>query len=146
MHDQITKYTQKLLRDRTAAPDSIRFYRLDDVVSTNRQDDWLPMFTEVFQGLDITALLFARLTLPFADLLVERAESGTDRLVPKDSETKVFLHDIPFIRKKEWEGASKTDLTKMIVRCLKERKAAIIQGLGIVSTGGVTVEQSYIAF
>jgi ribulose-5-phosphate 4-epimerase/fuculose-1-phosphate aldolase len=146
MHDQITKYTGKLLRDRTAAPNSIRFYRLDDIVSANRQDEWLPVFTEVFQGLDITALLFAKLTLPFADLLVERAELGTERLVPKDSETKVFLHDIPFIRKKEWESASKTDLTKMIVHCLKERKAAIIQGLGIVSTGGVTVEQAYIGF
>ena len=116
MHDQMAKYMQKLLRDRTAVPDSIRFYRLDDVVSTNRQDEWLPVFTEVFHGLDITALLFAKLTLPFADLLVERAEPGTDRLAPKDSETKVFLHDIPFIRNKEWEGASKTELTNMICK------------------------------
>jgi ribulose-5-phosphate 4-epimerase/fuculose-1-phosphate aldolase len=146
MHDQMAKYMQKLLRDRTAVPDSIRFYRLDDVVSANRPDEWLPVFSSVFQELDITALLFAKLTLPFADLLVERAEPGTDRLAPKDSETKVFLHDIPFIRKKEWEGASRPDLTAMIVRCLKERKAAIIQGLGIVSTGGVTVEQAYIGF
>jgi ribulose-5-phosphate 4-epimerase/fuculose-1-phosphate aldolase len=146
MHDQIEKYTRKLLRDRTAVPESIRFYRLDDIVSTNRHDEWLPLFTSVFSGLDITALLFARLTLPFADLLVERAEPGTDRLVPKDSETKVFLHDIPFIRKIEWEGASTTDLAAMIVRCLKKRKAAIIQGLGVVSTGGVTVEQAYIGF
>ncbi|MEK6744958.1 MAG: class II aldolase/adducin family protein [Nitrospirota bacterium] len=146
MHDQIEKYTQKLLRDRTAVPESIRFYRLDDIVSANRHDEWLPLFSSVFQGLDITALLFARLTLPFADLLVARAEPGMDRLVPKDSETKGFLHDIPFIRKKEWEGASKTDQTTMIVRCLKERKAAIIEGLGVVSTGGVTVEQAYIGF
>ncbi len=146
MHDQIEKYTRKLLRDRTAVPESIRFYRLDDVVSANQQDEWLPVFSSVFQELDITALLFARLTLPFADLLVERAGPQADRLVPKDSETKVFLHDIPFIKKKEWEGASKAELTAMIVRCLKERKAAIIQGLGIVSTGGVTVEQAYIGF
>lgn len=146
MHDQIEKYTRKLLRDRTAVPESIRFYRLDDIVSANRHDEWLPLFSSVFSGLDITALLFARLTLPFADLLVERSEPGTDRLVPKDSETKGFLHDIPFIRQKEWEGASKTDQTAMIVRCLKERKAAIIEGLGVVSTGGVTVEQAYIGF
>jgi len=146
MHDQIEKYTRKLLRDRTAVPESIRFYRLDDIVSANRHDEWLPLFSSVFEGLDITALLFARLTLPFADLLVERADPGTDRLVPKDSETKGFLHDIPFIRQKEWEGASKTDQTAMIVRCLKERKAAIIEGLGVVSTGGVTVEQAYIGF
>lgn len=146
MHDQIEKYRQKLLRDRTAVPESIRFYRLDDIVSANRHDEWLPLFSSVFERLDITALLFARPTLPFADLLVERADPGTDRLVPKDSETKGFLHDIPFIRNKDWEGASKTDQTAMIVRCLKERKAAIIESLGVVSTGGVTVEQAYIGF
>lgn len=146
MHDQIGKYIRKLVRDRTAAPETIRFYRLDDVVTTNHEDEWLPVFSSVFSGLDITALLFARLTLPFADLLVARAEPGADRLVPKDSETRGFLHDIPFIRKKEWEGASKTELTAMIVRRLKERKAAIIEGLGVVSTGGVTVEQAYIGY
>jgi ribulose-5-phosphate 4-epimerase/fuculose-1-phosphate aldolase len=146
MLDQIAKYTQKLLRDRTAVPDSIRFYRLDDVVTANRQDEWLPLFSSVFQGLDITALLFARLTLPFADLLVERAESGADRLVPQDSETRVFLHDIPFIRNRDWESASTADRTGMLVRCLKERKAVIIQGAGIVATGGMTVEQAYIGF
>jgi len=146
MNDQIGKYTQKLLRDRTAVPDSIRFYRLDDIVSTNRRDEWLPLFTEVFHRLDITALLFARLTLPFADLLVARARPGTDRLIPKDSETKGFLHDIPFIRKQEWDGAATSGRTDMIVRCLKERKATIIEGIGVVSTGGVTVEQAYIGF
>ena len=84
MNDQqIEKYTRKLLRDRTAVPESIRFYRLDDVVITNREDEWLHVFTEVFSGLDITALLFAKPTLPFADLLVERADPGSDRLVPK---------------------------------------------------------------
>jgi len=146
MQGQIEKYTQKLMRDRTAVPESIRFYRLDDVVSANRHDEWLPLFSEVFRRLDITALLFARLTLPFADLLVERTEPGTDRLIPKDSETKGFLHDIPFIRKQEWEGAPSADRTAMIVRCLKERKAAVIGGLGVISTGGVTVEQAYIGF
>jgi ribulose-5-phosphate 4-epimerase/fuculose-1-phosphate aldolase len=146
MPDQIAKYMQKLLRDRTAVPGSIRFYRLDDVVMANQRDEWLPLFSSVFEGLDITALLFARLTLPFGDLLVERAETGTDRLVPQDSETRVFLHDIPFIRNREWAGASAADRTGMLVRRLKERKAVIIQGVGIVATGGVTVEQAYIGF
>ena len=146
MRDQIAKYTQKLLRDRTAVPDSIRFYRLDDVVSAGREDEWLPVFTGVFEALDIMALLFARLTLPFADLLVAREGPEADRLVPQDSETRVFLHDIPFIRKNEWQGAPTSGLTARIVRCLKERKAAVIEGLGVVSTGGVTVEQAYIGF
>jgi ribulose-5-phosphate 4-epimerase/fuculose-1-phosphate aldolase len=147
MHErQIVKYTQKLLRDQTAVPESIRFYRLDDVVITNREDEWLPVFTEVLQGLDVTALLFAQPTLPFADLLVERADLKETRLVPKDSETKVYLHDIPFIRKGEWEKVNKSDLAGKIVSCLKERKAVIIQGIGVVASGGVTVEQSFIGF
>jgi ribulose-5-phosphate 4-epimerase/fuculose-1-phosphate aldolase len=143
---QIEKYTQKLLRDRTAVPESIRFYRLDDIAVTNRHDEWLPVFTEVFNGLDVTALLFAKPTLPFADLLVERADPRADRLVPKDSETKVFLHDIPFIRKAEWLDRPTSELAGKIIHCLKKRKAAIIEGLGVVASGGVTVEQAFIGF
>ena len=94
MKDHIEKYTHKLLRDRSAVPESIRFYVLDDTVITNREDEWLSVFTEVFSGLDVTALLFARMSLPFADLLVARSDPGAVRITPKDSETKTFLHDI----------------------------------------------------
>ncbi len=146
MHDHIKKYTGKLLRDRTAVPDSIRFYRLDDAVTASRQDDWLPLFSEVFSGLNVAALLFAKLSLPFADLLVERSDTKADRLVPNDSETRVFLHDIPFIRTAEWTGRPASEFAAKIIGCLKERKAAVIQGLGVVATGGVTVEQAYIGF
>jgi ribulose-5-phosphate 4-epimerase/fuculose-1-phosphate aldolase len=146
LHDHIVKYTNKLLRDRTAVPESIRFYVLDDRVVTNRADEWLPVFTGVFGALDVTALLFAKTTLPFADLLVERADRNADRLVPNDSETRVFLHDIPFIRKREWQGRPKADMTAMVVRCLKERKAVILQDLGVIASGGVTVEQAFIGF
>ncbi len=146
MHDHIKKYTEKLLRDGTSVPDSIRFYRLDDVVTASQQDEWLPVFSDVFKGLNVTALLFAKLALPFADLLVERADPQADRLVPNDSETRVFLHDIPFIRKAEWQDRPKQELADRIIRCLKERKAAVVQGLGVVASGGVTVEQAYIGF
>ncbi len=67
MHDHFVKYTNKLLRDRTAVPERIHFYRLDDRVTASKEDEWLPFFTEVFKGLDVTAILFAKLTLPFAD-------------------------------------------------------------------------------
>jgi ribulose-5-phosphate 4-epimerase/fuculose-1-phosphate aldolase len=146
LHDHIVKYTNKLLRDRTAVPESIRFYRLDDVVTTNRRDAWLPVFTEVFSGLNVTALLFAKTTLPFADLLVRRAHPDADRLIPNDSETRVFLHDIPFIRGSEWTGLPERERAGRITSCLRERKAVIIEGLGVVATGGVTVEQAFIGF
>lgn len=146
MHDHITKYTNKLLRDKTAVPDSIRFYVLDDRIVTNREDEWLPVFKEVFNHLNVTALLFAKTSLSFADILVERTESTSKKLAPKDSETKIFLHDIPFIREREWFKKPKAELAAMIVRCLKDRKAVIIQNLGVVATGGMTVEQAFISY
>jgi ribulose-5-phosphate 4-epimerase/fuculose-1-phosphate aldolase len=146
MRDVIEKYVSKLLRDGSATPDSIRLYALEDRIITNRDDEWLPVFTGVFAVLNVSALLFARPTLPFADLLVRKTGAGEDRIVPKDSETRVFLHDIPFIRKSDWEAASPMTRPRMIADRLKERKAVIIEDAGVVATGGLTVEQAYIGF
>jgi ribulose-5-phosphate 4-epimerase/fuculose-1-phosphate aldolase len=100
----------------------------------------------VLKELNAAALLFAEPSLPFAGMLVKRAGKDATRLVPRDSETRVFLHDIPFVREQEWRGKPKTDLAGRIIACLKGRKAVIIEGLGVVSTGGITVEQAYIGF
>lgn len=143
---QIDKYTRKLVRDRTADPASIRFYRLDDVMIAGREDEWAPVFAEVFNGLNATALLLAKPAVPFADLLAAAAGPGTDRLSPQDNETRTFFHDIPFVRRAEWSGDRKHELAGRIVQCLKERKAAIVEGLGLIGLGGVTIEQAYIAY
>lgn len=146
MIQDFEKYRQKLLRDGSAAADSIRLYRLDDTVVASCEDEWLAVFSEVFEGLNIAALLFARPSLPFADLLVARAAPGADRLLPKDSETRLFLHDIPFIRRNEWEGGNKRALVPLLISGLRGRKAVLLEGHGIVATGGLTVEQAYISF
>ncbi|MDA8099569.1 MAG: class II aldolase/adducin family protein [Nitrospiraceae bacterium] len=146
MTDQFAKYTAKLLRDGTADPASIRFFRLDDAVTASAQDEWTPLFTQVFGGLDITAICFARTSLPFADLLIRRAGPANSKLVPNDSETRVFLHDIPFIRRSDWEDRPPAGRAPLIIESLKERKAVIIEDLGVVATGAVTVEQAFIGF
>jgi ribulose-5-phosphate 4-epimerase/fuculose-1-phosphate aldolase len=146
MLDQFAKYTNKLLRDRIAAPDSIRFYRLDDRVIASHDDAWLPVFTEVFRSLNITALLLARPPLRFGDMLVAAAGPGADRIIPQDSETKTFHHDFPFIRKQEWQGRQPHEVAARIVRSLRERKAVVIEDLGFIGSGSVTVEQAYIAY
>jgi ribulose-5-phosphate 4-epimerase/fuculose-1-phosphate aldolase len=146
MFDQFEKYTRKLVRDRITEPGSIRFYRLDDRVIANRDDEWLPVFAEVFGGLNVTALLFARPSLRFGDMLVAATGPGTDRIVPKDSETKTFHHDFPFIRKREWQGRTPRELAARLVRSLRERKAVIVEDLGFIGSGSVTVEQAYIAY
>ena len=146
MLDQFEKYTRKLVRDRIAEPGSIRFYRLDDRVIASRDDEWLSVFAEVFRGLNITALLLARPPLRFGDRLIAAAGPGTDRIVPKDSETKTFHHDFPFIRTREWQGLQPRDMAARITASLRERKAVIVEDLGFIGSGGVTVEQAYIAY
>lgn len=146
MYDQIEKYIRKLVRDRGAVPESIRLYALDDRLISSREDEWVEVFGRVFEGLNVSSILFARPSLPFADFLIRRAPFGADRLTPDDSETRVFLHDIPIIRRDEWINRPMSLLSERIVSGLRGRKAVIIEGLGVVSAGGLTIEQAYIGF
>lgn len=146
MSGQFEHYTRKLLRDRIAEPGSIRFYRLDDRVIASRDDEWRGVFTEVLNGLNVTALLLARPPLRFGDMLIAAAGPGTDRIVPKDSETKTFHHDFPFIMRQEWQGRQHRETAARITAALRERKAVVVEGLGFIGSGGVTVEQAYIAY
>ncbi|MHB8842258.1 MAG: class II aldolase/adducin family protein [Candidatus Aquicultor sp.] len=142
MKDQIVKYTNKLIQDKTAIADSIRFYALDDEVIASREDEWKPVFESVLAELNVVGLLLARPVLPFADYLIAKAAAQERRIYPRDSEIKTFLHDIPFIRKAEIAD----DLPGKIAAVLRERKGLVIEGVGFVSCGTVTLEQAYIVY
>ncbi|MBE0447547.1 MAG: class II aldolase/adducin family protein [Actinobacteria bacterium] len=142
MKNQIDKYTRKLIQDRSAVPDSIRFFAMDDVLIASQDDEWKPIFEAVLAELNIMGLLLAKPPLPFADYLVTRAPKSESRIYPRDSEVKTFLHDIPFIRKEN----SGEGLVKSIIALLRERKGLIIEGVGFVTGGTVTLEQAYIAY
>ncbi|MGE5753188.1 MAG: class II aldolase/adducin family protein, partial [Deltaproteobacteria bacterium] len=87
-------------------------------------------------------LAAARPSLPFADFLVRRAGKEATRIVPQDTETRTFLHDIPFLRREELGD----DAPARIAGLLGTRKGMIAEGLGIVAAGAVTVEQAYIHY
>ncbi|MFA5073796.1 MAG: class II aldolase/adducin family protein [Nitrospirota bacterium] len=146
MHNQIKKYTHKLIRDRIAVPESIHFYNIIDAEKSSNQDEWHSLFTEILHKVNLSTLLFAKPSLPFADLLIQRSDEQSCRLAPKDSETKVFLHDIPFIREDEWRGKSEKEFYDKILHFLHDRKALLVQNFGIIATGEETIEQAFIAF
>ena len=166
MKDQIVKYTKKLIQDKTAIPDSIRFYALDDEVIASREDAWKPVFESVLAELNVVGLLLAQPALPFADYLIAKAGGRERRIYPRDSETKTFLHDIPFIRKEEIDEKmimpaclvvnhdipfirkEEIDggLPRKIAAVLRGRKGLVIEGVGFVSSGTVTLEQAYIIY
>jgi ribulose-5-phosphate 4-epimerase/fuculose-1-phosphate aldolase len=142
MRDQIATYTGKLIADRAAEPDRIAFAAQDDVLITDGNPELARLAGETLSRLGCLALVAARPSLPFADFLVRRAEAGESCIVPRDTETRTFLHDIPFLRRDELGDAA----AGRIARLLGSRKGVVAEGCGIIASGSVTVEQAFINY
>jgi ribulose-5-phosphate 4-epimerase/fuculose-1-phosphate aldolase len=142
MRDQIEKYTAKLIADRAAAPDGIAFAAQDDLLITGGAAELAPLAGEIISRLSCLALAVARPSLPFVEFLIARAPAGADRIVPNDTETRTFLHDIPLLRREELGDAPAGRLATL----LANRKGVMAEGVGIVATGAITVEQAYINY
>lgn len=142
MRDQIKKYTGKLVADRSAYPDAIAFAAQDDVLITEGTPELASLAGAILSRLNALALVVARPSLLFADLLVARAAAGENSILPQDTETRTFLHDIPFLRKEQLAGNPAPE----IARLLGHRKGVIVEGIGIVAVGAITVEQAFINY
>ena len=142
MRDQIKKYTGKLVADRSAYPDAIAFAAQDDFLITDGAPELASLAGDTLSRLNALALVVARPSLPFADFLIARAAADENCIEPQDTETRTFLHDIPFLRKEELAG----DPAPEIARLLGHRKGVIVEGVGIVAVGAITVEQAFINY
>jgi ribulose-5-phosphate 4-epimerase/fuculose-1-phosphate aldolase len=142
MHDQIAKYTAKLIADRSALPGEIAFAAQDDALIADGHPELGQLAGGVLSRLSCLALVAARPALPFAEFLVARAAADETCIVPRDTETRTFLHDIPFLRRQELSADSVARLAPL----LGNRKGVVVEGIGIVATGAVTVEQAFINY
>jgi ribulose-5-phosphate 4-epimerase/fuculose-1-phosphate aldolase len=140
--DQIARYAAKLLTDRSALQGGIAFAAQDDALLRAGEPRLAELAGDVLSRLSCLGLAAARPSLPFADYLVRRAPAGENRIVPRDTETRTFLHDIPFLRREDIVG----DVSLRIARLLGSRKGMIAEGVGIVAAGAVTVEHAYINY
>jgi len=140
MHNQIQKYIHKLTADRSALPESIAFAAQDDVMISAGEPSLCGIAADTLARLNCLALCAARPALPFANFLLRRAAAGEHEIVPRDTETRTFLHDIPILRQSEL-GA---DPALTIARLLGSRKGVVVEGIGIIASGALTVEQAYI--
>ncbi len=142
MKDQIAKYSAKLLTERAARPGAIAFAAQDDVLFAEGDPKLARLAEETLARLNCLALVAASPALPFADFLVARAPLEAPSIVPSDTETRTFLHDIPFIRRAELAD----DPAPLLARLLGNRKGVIVEGVGIVAAGPLTIEQAYINY
>jgi ribulose-5-phosphate 4-epimerase/fuculose-1-phosphate aldolase len=140
MYDQTAHYIAKLRADRSANPGMIAFAAQDDLLITDGDPAYARHAGAILSRLDHLALAVARPALPFADLLVRRAAADEQTILPRDTETRTFLHDIPILRSHELGD----DPDAVIAGRLGNRKGIIAEGIGIVASGALTVEQAYI--
>ncbi len=140
MHDQIVKYTAKLISDGSAQAGSIAFAAQDDIMISEGEPNLASLSESVLSRLNCLALTTAAPSLPFADFLIRRSAAHVHEIVPRDTETRTFLHDIPIVRR----GEIDIDPSGIITSLLGNRKGIIVEGIGIIAAGTLTVEQSYI--
>lgn len=140
MHDQIAKYTSKLISDDSAHAGQIAFAAQDDIMISDGEPTMAALSESVLSRLNCLALAVASPSLPFAGFLIQRTASHEHTIVPRDTETRTFLHDIPIVRKSEIGP----DPAETIATLLGNRKGIIVEGVGIIATGALTVEQAYI--
>jgi ribulose-5-phosphate 4-epimerase/fuculose-1-phosphate aldolase len=140
MHDQIAKYNSKLISDNSAHAGHIAFAAQDDIIISDGEPFLASLSESVLSRLNCLALAAATPSLPFADFLIQRAASHEHEIVPRDTETRTFLHDIPIVRKSE-TGSNPAEI---IATLLGNRKGIVVEGIGIIAAGGLTIEQAYI--
>jgi len=138
----IAKYGEKLHRDRSVAPGRVGIAAQDDVMLSEGAPDLARLAADVLSHLSCMGVVAASPTLPFAEFLLRRANAGAKTIVPLDTETRTFLHDIPVVRHGDQAG----DPACAIAALLSNRKGVIAEGLGIVAAGPVTLEQAYINY
>jgi ribulose-5-phosphate 4-epimerase/fuculose-1-phosphate aldolase len=138
----IRKYAGKMERDRSVAPGRIGIAAQDDVMLSEGAPDLSRLASDVLSRLSCLGMVVAPSSLPFPDFLVRRAPVGSSTLVPLDTETRTFLHDIPFLRKEELGP----EPAATIATLLSKRKGVVAEGIGIVASGPVTLEQAYIHY
>lgn len=142
MRDQIAKYTAKLCADRSAIPGAVGFAARDNVLLTCGDPVLASLAGDILSRGNCLGVVAARPALPFADFLVRRASPEERHIIPRDTETRTFLHDIPFLRLTEAGG----EISLPVSRLLANRKGAIVEGVGILALGAMTIEQAYINY
>lgn len=138
MIDLLKKFETKLINQGICEDGHLIFGALDDDIYWNMNASVIPLLKEIFEGLNIASILFAKPTEPYfsiLNILASKAHSGF--FVPEDSETRTFFHDIPV-----------TDAfdAPTIIAALRRRRSLFIKNRGIITYGTIGPEQAFVVY
>ncbi|SKA22994.1 hypothetical protein SAMN02745119_03235, partial [Trichlorobacter thiogenes] len=142
MHCQLEHYIQLLLDEQSVKTGQIAISSQNDAIYSCGNQALTSLAHDILQRLDCAAVIVAEPLQPFPAFLLHRSKPDAGPLVPRDSESRSSLHDIPLIR----HNHDRAELLNNICAALSKRKGCIAEGIGIISQGPLTVEQAYIAW
>lgn len=139
---QLERFVGKLAKDGSADISRMAILAKDENLLCRGAEPLLPLGQAVIERLNVISLVLAAPPLPLVDLLLGRMPASADSVIPQDTETRTFLHDIPIVRLDEFS----VENPQRLVELLGQRKGILVEGVGILATGSVTVEQAYINY
>lgn len=138
---QLDKYLHQLERDGAVRHGRVALVARDDLVREAGVADLCTTGRALLSEVKAIALVIGEPWLPFQNLYPLCLAPESQRITPLDTETRTFLHDIPLVRRHHGQ----IDWTD-VARQLGQRKGVLVEGVGIIAVGSVTVEQGYINF
>jgi ribulose-5-phosphate 4-epimerase/fuculose-1-phosphate aldolase len=137
MIDLINKYEQKLYQTGLVATGNALIGALDDECVWNQPHERLADLEYILMHLPINAIIFAPAHSPYGPIIDYLSENSRKTICPQDTESRTFLHELPIIR--QWD-------CNAIIAALSHRKAVIIPQMGIIASGTLTPEQSFVVY
>jgi len=135
IHKTLNHYAAKLVAEEIGRSGRVALLAQDDRPLTVGAADLTSQGLAILQHSNATALCLLEPAWPFADFLLRRNPQAT-AIVPRDSETRTFLHEIPLLR-----GPF---AALRVATALSARKGVVLDGGFICATGALTVEQAYV--
>ncbi len=134
----VARYVAKMVEQRIADDGMpVLGCRDSDIVWSREDPKITGILEDVFEHLNINSLLHCRPAEPYGSMIEYLAAHSDGAILPQDTETRTFLHDLPL-------AASFT--MEEVVHNLKRRKTVILPGGEIISFGTVSPQQAFIGF
>jgi len=131
-----------MLAEGTAAPGRAAVAAVDEVPVGAGDDTLLALAAQVLERLPAAGLAAGAPPFPFAEFLLRREAPDARALVPRDAETRTFLHEIPILR----AGPAGSAGAARIAGALRQRKAVLVEGVGFVAAGPLDPGQACTAY
>jgi tetratricopeptide (TPR) repeat protein len=140
--EQLEYYRRKFRDDGQIDPARLLLLAQDDEAVFCGCAELRDLSAQIRQRLGSTCLIIGMPFLPYIELLLAGLPAQAGCAIPLDTETRTFLHDIPVVRKAELVSAG----AEAVVERLRQRKGVIVEGVGLVAAGALTIEQAYVNF